>query len=90
MSDKGITHYVGDDCEGGHYQDTAIAILERKLATAEEKYQEAKRKLDAVRSHTGEAAVVLKTIAERAGMDVLGYDLYERALSSANTLSTTS
>ena len=34
MSDKGITHYVGDDCQGGHYQDSRIATLERQLVKA--------------------------------------------------------
>ena len=35
MSDKGITHYVGDDCQGGHYQDSRIANLERQLEEAQ-------------------------------------------------------
>ncbi|KKN49293.1 hypothetical protein LCGC14_0643920 [marine sediment metagenome] len=43
MSDKGITHYVGDDCQGGHYQDSRIADLERQLAEAQGKLDAATR-----------------------------------------------
>jgi hypothetical protein len=31
-SDPGMTHYVGDDCPGGHEGDDALTDLERKVA----------------------------------------------------------
>ncbi len=46
MSDKGMTHYVGDDCQGGHHQDGRIATLERQLAEVQARVEEAEERAE--------------------------------------------